>query len=898
MAAMRSPYNLRSMRDLAIQPRDLGIGRLFESIRDAVIVVDASTGQIVLWNPAATDIFGYSPSEALNLRIDAIVPERLRERHQAGMTHYHETGHGKYIDSHALLDLPALRKSGEEIRVEMTLSPISPIHEGADRGSFALAVIRDVTRRKRVEEELRKSEERYRALAENAMDLVIVQRPDNTLSYVSPSVKHLLGYEPEEMVGVVGADYIHPEDLEWAWDRFREMLQTPGISEPVILRYLHKDGSWRYFESICNNQVDDPSVGGLVFNCRDITERVLAEEEIRQLNETLDARVRDRTEQLEEALRELISNERRLRENEERFRALVRHASDMILILDTEGTILYESPAVERILGYRPEERVGTSAFEHLHPDDIVVVRSKLAGFLNEAEDHVTIEYRTRDKEGSWRYFEAIGTNMLHDPVIKGIVVNSRDITERKKADEERAFLAAIVDSSDDAIIGKTLEGIITSWNSGARKLYGYPAEEAVGSPISILVPPERPDEIPEILNRLKRGEKIDHLETVRVTKDGRRLNISLTISPIKDSRGNITGASTIARDITGRKKVEAAIQESEQRYRAVVEQAAEGIFLVDVDTKRILEANAVYQKLLGYTTEEILGLTLYDVAAYSRENMDCYVELVLEKRVYVSGERRHRRKDGSLVDVEVSASVISYGGRETLCILARDITERKRAEMALQEVREAERRRMARDLHDGVLQDLTYALAEMQIIQSISEEQGLDGRLDQAVGALRRAGQGLRGAVYDLRLGEARDQPFSRLLKSLVELNRKMTPGCDIRLVIEDGFPSEPLGEAGTELLRIIQEVLSNARRHAAARSVWVRLWIEDEDMLAEVTDDGRGFGPDASSSGIGLKSMRERATALGGDLIVNSEPGEGTRVRFRASLSGFRENVSETSM
>ena len=130
-------------------------------------------------------------------------------------------------------------------------------------------------------------------------------------------------------------------------------------------------------------------------------------------------------------------------------------------------------------------------------------------------------------------------------------------------------------------------------------------------------------------------------------------------------------------------------LRESEERYRAVVEQAAEGIFLVDADTRRVLEANAAYHKLLGYTSEEILLLTLYYLVPYPLISMDCYVERVLERRSYVSGERRHRRKDGSLVDVEVSANLISYGGREALCIVVRDITERKRAEEELRRLNE-----------------------------------------------------------------------------------------------------------------------------------------------------------------------------------------------------------------
>src|SRR3712207_3507967 len=122
------------MSDLTLRPQDLGIGRLFEEVRDAVIVAEAATGRIVLWNRAATQIFGYSPAEAVELRVEALVPERLRARHREGLSRYRETGHGPYIDSARLLELPALRKGGEEISIEMSLSPIAPVR-GPDRKS-------------------------------------------------------------------------------------------------------------------------------------------------------------------------------------------------------------------------------------------------------------------------------------------------------------------------------------------------------------------------------------------------------------------------------------------------------------------------------------------------------------------------------------------------------------------------------------------------------------------------------------------------------------------------------------------------------------------------------------------------------------------------------------------
>ncbi len=135
-------------------PQDLGIGRLYEAVRDAVMVADAHTGRIVLWNPAASKIFGYSRSEALGLRVEALIPERLRDRHRDGLAHYRQAGTGRYVDSDTPLELPAVRKGGEEIRVELSLSAVGPAEHEPDGGHYVLAIIRDVTERKRLEERL------------------------------------------------------------------------------------------------------------------------------------------------------------------------------------------------------------------------------------------------------------------------------------------------------------------------------------------------------------------------------------------------------------------------------------------------------------------------------------------------------------------------------------------------------------------------------------------------------------------------------------------------------------------------------------------------------------------------------------------------------------------------
>ena len=228
-----------------------------------------------------------------------------------------------------------------------------------------------------------------------------------------------------------------------------------------------------------------------------------------------------------------------------------------------------------------------------------------------------------------------------------------------------------------------------------------------------------------------------------------------------------------LARDVTERKRFEEALRQSEELYRSVVERVAENIFLVDVETRRILQTNPALQKLLGYQAGELEKLSLYDIIAHDSESVDELIERILREGVSSLGERRYRRKDGSTVDVEVSVSVISHGGREAMCIVAHDLTERKRAEEALDRAREGERNRIARDLHDDTLQDIVYALQEIQVVQIVSDK-GKDPALDDAARALRRSVEGLRSAIFELHPMEA-GRSFGSSVEDLLNLNGRM---------------------------------------------------------------------------------------------------------------------------
>ena len=302
-----------------------------------------------------------------------------------------------------------------------------------------------------------------------------------------------------------------------------------------------------------------------------------------------------------------------------------------------------------------------------------------------------------------------------------------------------------------------------------------------------------------------------------------------------------------------------------------------------------IVYVNPAFEETTGYSLEEVVGLNcrflqgedrdqppLEELREAVREGRECRVVL------------RNYRKDGTRFWNELSVyPVRDEEGKLTNFVgVQNDVTERRRAEQELSEMRRAERRRIARDLHDIVLQDLSGALQSLRLSHLQARRSGGGPEFEEELEALGRATSGLRSAIYDLR--HERGRPFVASVESLVELNRQADPGRRIRLVVGEGFPEALPDELGVELLRVLQEALINARRHSGARNTEVRLESEEGKLVAEVVDDGRGFDPGSRRIGIGLSAMRERVEGLGGKIEVGSRPGEGTKVRVRVPLEG----------
>jgi PAS domain S-box-containing protein len=388
-----------------------------------------------------------------------------------------------------------------------------------------------------------------------------------------------------------------------------------------------------------------------------------------------------------------------LRKSEARKGAILESALDGIISIDHQGCILEFNPAAQRMFGYTRDQVAGKEMAAVIIPPSLREKhRRGLAHYLSTGEGPVL---------GQRLELTALRANGEEFPVELSIIRIGaeepatftgfvRDITERKRVEAVRAQFEAIVESSADAIIGKTLEGIITSWNPGAEKLFGYTAQEVLGRSVLLLIPPERSAEEAEILTRIARGERISHLETVRLRKDGSQIDVSETFSPIRDRAGKIVGASKIARDITERKRAEEAVHRTEELYRRAIMAANATPYLSDYTTASFAFIGEGIQQLTGYAASEMTP-QIWEAIAQETVMRGEAAGLSKAEAVHRArlGQIKHWQSDCVITTRDGQKRWVSDGsieivddqGNPTGSIgILMDITERKRTEEALRE--------------------------------------------------------------------------------------------------------------------------------------------------------------------------------------------------------------------
>ncbi|HKV79257.1 MAG TPA: PAS domain S-box protein [Candidatus Sulfotelmatobacter sp.] len=818
------------------------------------------------------------------------------------------------------------------------------VRDGEGKAVRMIGIHTDITDRKRNELERRRSDERLKAFFQSsAVGVARSEVPSGKFVEVNDKFCEITGYSREELQHLTVADLTHPEYQASTKQNLARLHDGAVSALEVEKKCLRKDGNIFWAHIAVNLVRDDHDNSSYVIGViNDITARKLSENALAS-----GAR-------RQKALFDLADELHRARSMEEVYNSALNAILDA-LQCNRASILLCDDSGIMRFKSWRSlskEYRAATDGHSAWRPDEKnakpVCITDINTADLSQALKAIV----KREGIGALAFIPLVSNGKLngkfmayfntpHEFTQEEIDLSltiARQLSfaiDRKRNDEvleqskkATALLAAIVTSSDDAIVSKTLDGTIQTWNTGAERIFGYTAKEAVGQHITLIIPPDRYAEEDDILARLRRGERIDHFQTIRMRKDGTFIDVSLTISPVRDSAGRVIGASKVARDITAQKRVEQALRESEQSFRSIAETGADAILRMD-GRGVILFANQAAEKVFGYKPDELIGTELAILMPdYLREVHRCALQRYLE-----TGERHLNwartevtglHKSGREISVELSLSESVSNEGSVFTGFLRDITERKRAEDALrqseerfrklsetldaevqvrtaafqeqatqvrdlswrlQRTQDEERRRIAREFHDSAGQTLTVlglSLAELvQHAGAISPELAKEGRqIEEVVQQLHREIRTTSYLLHPPLLDEAGlKSALGGYVQGIMERSRMA-----IEFSIPEDFGRLP-PDIELAIFRVVQECLTNIHRHAQSDTATIRIARENGSICVEVRDNGKGIPPDRLAeirlrgSGVGIAGIQERLRHFGGTMSIQSDA-SGTRV------------------
>ena len=528
--------------------------------------------------------------------------------------------------------------------------------------------------------------------------------------------------------------------------------------------------------------------------------------------------------------------------------------------------------------------------------------------------------------EGRWRRMRGQGNPDVAD----GIVL---DIGKHRSAQLTNTRLAAIVSSSDDAIIGKTIDGIVTDWNKSAQLIFGYSAEEMIGQPLTLLLPPGLEDEEKMILERVRKGEKVDHFETRRRCKDGSIIDVSVTVSPVWDDDGTLIGASKVARDITISRTAQAALLEREAHLQSVLDTVPDA--MVVIDTRGIMQSfSATAERLFGYSASEAVGKNVSILMPQPyRGHHDAYLA-----RYMATGERRiigvgrlvvGQRKDGSTFPMELAVGEMRSGDRRFFTGFVRDLTERQETQQRVQDLQSElifmsrftalgeMASTLAHELNQPLTATASYLNGARRLLDGGKPEDIPIARnaIESAAEQTLRAGQIIKRLREFVARGES-DRQAENLGKLLEEASALALVGAK-ETGVQISFAFDPgVGFVLVDRIQIQQVVLNlvrnaiEAMQEVTSRQLEISTrWVDLATVEIAVKDSGPGIAPEIAEKlfqpfmtttpqgmGVGLSISRTIIEAHGGRLWAESNPDGGTI--FRLTLKSIEgEELNDAS-
>ena len=615
-------------------------------------------------------------------------------------------------------------RNGEEIWFHNTVSYLGTAPSGFPR--FAYVII-DITRRKLMELALKESHARYQALIETNVDFIWEMDAQGRFSYCSPQMKALWGIDHNGVIGKTILDLLITVEKSYAEELLTDILKNPRHFHGLEITSIDRQGKTIHLEISGVPFFDgNGTLLGYRGIARDSTDRKQAEKALLKLNEELENLVNQRTTELSRAVTSADQERQRLFD-------LLETLPVYVCLLDEEYRIPFANRYFRETFVDPGNQQCYRSLFNRTEP----------------CEDCETFTVMRTREPHQWYWTGPNGRDYeIHDIPLEDpdgslkILEMGIDITDRKKTDKENAILASIVAHSEDAIIGKSLSGNILNWNSGAERIYGYSADEMIGQHISVLMPPGITDEFGYLLEKIRKGETVLHYDTTRVRKDGTQIQVSLVISPIMDSKGTLIGASTIAHDITERRKAEEATERANAYNRSLIEASLDPLVTINPDGT-ISDVNEATIRITGCSREELLGTDFSDYFTNPVLAEAGYQKVFREGSV-TDYELEIRHKDGYITPVLYNASVYrdASGNVTGVFAAARDITERKKAEDAL---------RISYDLLEGRVEERTSQLAKANanLREEISQRRRAESLVKKTVSELHAALESTADGIY-----------------------------------------------------------------------------------------------------------------------------------------------------
>ncbi|MFA4825572.1 MAG: PAS domain S-box protein [Methanoregula sp.] len=621
-----------------------------ESAGEWIWEVDAD-GLYTYASPAVEKMLGYRPEEIIGRMhfYDLFAPEEKEELKKTALEAFATKEPFKNFVN------PNLHKNGT--RVILETSGVPHLEEQGRIIGYRGADT-DITEKKRTEEALKETERNYRTLAEAAPDPIFIIGRDDTVRFVNTRAAQVLNLSTEHILNKPRKSLFPPDIAdEQGYDLQTVFTTGKPLRKEAKIRYGDRE-FWQD-NSLVPLTDEDGDVYAVLGISHDITERKLAE----------DALMR----------------------SEERFRSMAERVSDLIMLTDEKGRVTYIAPSVKRILGFDPDEILRKGPEDFIHPDDLEIVYEHVKRSPDWQGSEARFEARIRKKDGSYAILEFTGTPILKDDSAMQVI--ARDITDRKKAEEalweSKEKYRQLVDNTDTGFVVIDDKGTVIEANEPYMRLIGAEKrEEIIGHSVIEWTAPEEQDSNAAAVALCSRQGFIQDFETIYQHRDGTHIHIIINATTNETPGGK--RIVSFCRNITERKNVEEALNESEQRYRSLFENANEGILFADIETTKFVHANRAICRMLGYSNEDLMAMSVADI--HPKESLD---HVISEFQRLVTGEKGNLtdipclKKDGTIRMMDIASSTVMMQGRMCMVGLFTDITERKNAEKALKESEE-----------------------------------------------------------------------------------------------------------------------------------------------------------------------------------------------------------------